>query len=504
MKIQRRTIGVASGSPEGSFHGRRYSAVLLIAMSCLFLAGQAPAQFVVNWGFTPNTTVPDNGSVGIVNTLGGFASYSNITVSLNLTSQNLNNPMVLGDMYANLTLGSALNETQRTAVLLNRPGRDNTNPFGSSASSLNVTLDDSITQPSGNVWASNGVSGTYNSDGRRNVSPSGPAVAFNPADRNATLAALNGASFASNRFTLLVADYAQGGIATVSNYGYGVTGAAAASGTLDANGGTFSISDTGSGAVNNVGAAVVTTQQGGGPLTVTIAGTMNFNGTVSGTSGLTKSGAGTLTLNSAGTYTGATIISRNGGTLNAAVNNALQSTSSITVNAGGTLLLSGSSSDLNRINNSATMTLNGGTFNTGGLSEHGATNNTPGIGALTLMNNSVIDLSNGASILAFANSSAQTWSGTLSIWNWSGNTGVGGGIDQLYFGSNMSGLTAAQLGQIVFFSDSGVTQDPGMTIILSTGEVVPIPEPGTWAAGILALLAVGYTQRRRISKKTRK
>jgi hypothetical protein len=87
------------------------------------------------------------------------------------------------------------------------------------------------------------------------------------------------------------------------------------------------------------------------------------------------------------------------------------------------------------------MTLNGGTFNTSGLSEHelsGATV-TPGIGALTLSSSSIIDLGSGASILAFANSSAQTWTGTLSIYNWSGISVAGKGTDQLYFGTDSTG-----------------------------------------------------------------
>ncbi|MDQ3117578.1 MAG: hypothetical protein M3Q86_13385, partial [Verrucomicrobiota bacterium] len=33
-------------------------------------------------------------------------------------------------------------------------------------------------------------------------------------------------------------------------------------------------------------------------------------------------------------------------------------------------------------------------------------------------------------------------------------------------------------------------------------QLTPVPEPGTWAAGALALLAVGYTQRRRFVRKT--
>jgi hypothetical protein len=186
----------------------------------------------------------------------------------------------------------------------------------------------------------------------------------------------------------------------------------------------------------------------------------------------------------------------------------LGGTSSIVVNAGGTLLLSQSGSATNnRINNSSTMTLNGGTFNTAGLSEHelSGVTVTPGIGALTLSSNSTIDLGTGASILAFANSSAQTWSGTLSIYNWSGTPVVGDGTDQLYFGTDSTGLTTQQLSQIAFYSDSGTTFLGSADFVSGLdGEVGPVPEPATWFAAALVAGATGWSQRRRFTRILRR
>jgi autotransporter-associated beta strand protein len=237
-------------------------------------------------------------------------------------------------------------------------------------------------------------------------------------------------------------------------------------------------------------------------MTVNNSAGLLINGSVGGTIGLTKAGTGMLTLAGTNTYTGTTTI--NAGTLNAGAAGSLGGTSSIVVNTGGTLLLSQSGSATNdRINNSSTMMLNGGTFNTAGLSEHGLSGATvtPGIGALTLSSNSIIDLGAGASILAFASSSTQTWLGTLSIYNWSGTPVVGKGTDQLYFGTDSTGLTAEQLSQIAFYSDSGGTFLGSAGFVSGMdGEIGPVPEPATWFAAALVAGAMIWSQRRRFTR----
>jgi autotransporter-associated beta strand protein len=225
----------------------------------------------------------------------------------------------------------------------------------------------------------------------------------------------------------------------------------------------------------------------------TLGGVVNIATNISGPAGhnVTIVGPGATLFTSATTYQGTTTI--NSGTLNAATFGALGGTSAITVNAGGTLLLSGNTG--NRINDSADIILAGGRFDSAGLIEGAAS--TPGMGALTLLTNSIIDLANGASLLAFANSSAETWVGTLSIYNWTGTPGIGDGTDQIYFGSDATGLNSSQLGQILFYSDSG-TNLLGSGLILSDGEVVAVPEVSTWMGAALALAAMLFTQRRRL------
>ncbi|HEX8077984.1 MAG TPA: autotransporter-associated beta strand repeat-containing protein, partial [Chthoniobacterales bacterium] len=144
---------------------------------------------------------------------------------------------------------------------------------------------------------------------------------------------------------------------------------------------------------------------------------------------LTKSGSGTLLLAGAGSYSGATTIS--GGTLTAAASSgsALGSTNAVTVNPGGTLLLGAS----DQINNSAGVTLAGGTFATGGFSE-GASSQA-GVGALTLSaTGSHLDFGSGTvGVLSFA--SFSPGANTLTIDNWTGTANSVGSIstDRLIF-----------------------------------------------------------------------
>jgi fibronectin-binding autotransporter adhesin len=227
---------------------------------------------------------------------------------------------------------------------------------------------------------------------------------------------------------------------------------------------------------------------------------LEIDGNINGAGNLNKVGPGALILTNANSYTGTTTVSA--GQLLVTADNSLGGTSGITVNSGGTLFLANPGT--NSINDNATMGLNGGTFVTGGMSEHGAANNDFGIGPLTLQSSSIIDLGNGSSILAFANSALLTgdWNGTLSIYNWSGTAINGNGTDQLYFGNNALGLTPSQLAQISFYSDNGSTfLGVGAWGIDLDGEVVPltaVPEPSTWIGAALALGAVGFTQRRKV------
>ena len=262
--------------------------------------------------------------------------------------------------------------------------------------------------------------------------------------------------------------------------------------------GTLSLAG-GSGAIGSLSGAG-TVNLGGNTLTMNNAGT--FSGAVTGTGGsIIKAGASTQTFSGSNTYTNATTI--NAGTLEAASTNALGGTSSVTVNTGGTLLLSGAATD--RINNAATLTLHGQSLATAALNTGGRAET---VGALTLSSNSVIDLGtlNGSNVLGFGDSSAIGWTGQLSFWNWSGMPASGGGLDRVSFtAGDGTALSSSQLSQIRYFSGPG-TGDLGTAMFVSgmTGEIVPVPEPATVLSGCLLVSLVGWRERKRLARLIRR
>jgi autotransporter-associated beta strand protein len=220
-----------------------------------------------------------------------------------------------------------------------------------------------------------------------------------------------------------------------------------------------------------------------------IAGT---NSGTQGNIGLVKSGAGALTLTGNNTFSGTTTI--NAGTLTAAAagsGRALASTSAITVNSGGTLLLGAH----NQVNDAAPVALAGGTIARGNFSE-GSTSSA-GFGALTLSaSGSRLDFGTGtAGVLAFAGFTANNF--TLTIDNWSGTANTLGSslTDRLIFSSSQS----ANLGSFSFTGYAGATQFDLGSGYFEVVPMTPVPEPSTYAAGLLAFMAVGWQQRRRLA-----
>jgi autotransporter-associated beta strand protein len=206
----------------------------------------------------------------------------------------------------------------------------------------------------------------------------------------------------------------------------------------------------------------------------------NLGGTGINGAGLKLANLGTLTLDGANSYTGQTIIEN--GTL--LLTGSIEGSSNIIVSNGSLRLAAA-----NRITDGTTITLGSGTFATGGFAET--------LGALTLAGAARIELGNASSVLRFADSSASLWTGTLSIFDWSGSTS-GGGNDQLFFGNNSAGLTAAELTLIQFIEPFGPGSGTAAAQLLPNGELVPIPEPAAMAS--CAGLAILFLRNRRASR----
>ncbi len=219
--------------------------------------------------------------------------------------------------------------------------------------------------------------------------------------------------------------------------------------------------------------------------------TFTVNGNINGAGAIATTGAGSVVVTNANTYLGGTTVQ--GGRL--LVNNSTGSgtgTGAVTVNSGTTLGGSGF------INTGANNVAINGTVAPGGAA------NT--IGALTLTTASTIF---GTAATFLVDLSAATTDQLLT----SGTFNLLAVGDTIQFNS-LATLTQASYTLATFSGlalgvfDNVVNLPSGYNLVYSVGQLnltnvplVLVPETSTWAIGALALLAVGYTQRRRFSRK---
>jgi autotransporter-associated beta strand protein len=221
-------------------------------------------------------------------------------------------------------------------------------------------------------------------------------------------------------------------------------------------------------------AGQVTLADAASSIAVASGATVTGSGSFIGTGGLTKKGTGTLSLTAANTFNGPLSVQAGALALAATGGSAAASVSSIGVTNGATLLVSQS----HQVNNSAAVTLSGGTITRGsGVSEV--------LGNLNLTQASFLDFGNGAS----GNLTFGTYapSALLTINNFlPGNT--------LVFGSDLrSSINSTNLFQF----SGGFTS--AWNDGASTFTITAIPEPSTYLAalGLLALTLWPLRLRRR-------
>jgi autotransporter-associated beta strand protein/T5SS/PEP-CTERM-associated repeat protein len=410
-------------------------------------------------------TWTNNGSLYIGNSGTGVLNLSNGTVTSNssvvgLYASSNGTVNVSGGSWVN-TLGLTVGSLGTGNLTLSGTGSVSsaTTTLGASLIGIGTLNLNGGTLTTGQV-SKGGGSGTVTFNGgtlQLSGNQTNLFLGFNPG--NVTLAA-GGGTIDTQNFNVATA-YALSGPGGLTKTGTGtltLTGNNTYTGGTTINGGTLQIGNGGtSGFVQG------NINLNNSTLTFNRSGNVTFNGTISGSGQLTKTGNGTLTLSGNNNFTG-------------------------TVNINSGTLLLGSS---NVIANTATnMSLNGGTFATGGNSDT--------LGTLTLTANSTIDLGIGSSVLHFEDSSSVPWTSntTLSIKNWSGSL-TGNGTDQIYFGTDSNGLNTSQLSQIIFVNPVGLAPGNYTAVILSTGEIVPVPEPGVIAAAALLMTWLGWRERRR-------
>lgn len=325
--------------------------LILLCLAVLLPGAGRAQQLSIERTLTPAQAVPDRGfyvsSFTWANA--GLVGITDVNVRLSLTGG-----MRLGQMYATLTHGTAA-ESERVAVLLNRPGVTDSNAFGSNLGNLNVWFDDSGSDP--NVFAIANATGTYKADGRINVDPYGPREAYDATDITAGLGALNGTWLNSGTWSLLVADAQSGKTATLDSWTLRVLGTAASSGVVDpGNGAVISVAGAGT---QTFGASVASAGAGANAVRLDpgAGSQLAFGGGLSGAGEFRQQGDGVVRLAGVSSdFTGAFVVEAG----------ELQLASSGALGASGRLQIAGSNS-LVRLTDAAVIISNAVTLDAGAV-----------------------------------------------------------------------------------------------------------------------------------------
>jgi subtilisin-like proprotein convertase family protein len=177
------------------------------------------AQPTQTYTFTTNRLIPDGDPSGLSDVRTFNSSIGNITsvtVHLNTTGE------FNGDLYGYLVHSNGF------SVLLNRPGKTASNPYGYADSGLNVTFQDGAANGDIHLYESKTIpapgsplTGTWQPDDR-NVDP---ATVFDTSPRTTALANFNGLN-AVGQWTLFLADMESGGTNELTEWSVTIAGQA--------------------------------------------------------------------------------------------------------------------------------------------------------------------------------------------------------------------------------------------------------------------------------------
>jgi fibronectin-binding autotransporter adhesin len=212
--------------------------------------------------------------------------------------------------------------------------------------------------------------------------------------------------------------------------------------------------------------------------------TTTESGTLSGSGGITKLGTGTLIVTASNTFTGAVDVQAGLLNLNSATSSAAGGTTSVAVASGATLLISQN----NQVNNTATVSLTGGTIRTAaGVSE--------AFGNLTVTGSGFLDFGT----TSYANSN------TISFGTYTPSALLT--INNFDYGSTLifkSDLSSSITNSSFFAFNNGGIASSSWNAGTSTFTITAIPEPSTYlaAAGLLAVFL--WPSRKRIIRYTKR
>lgn len=340
-----------------------------------------------------------------------------------------------------------------------------------------------LTTTQGATWNTN----TNNQLWGTNANWTSPATAPNGVGAQAIF----GNIITGNRNVLLNNNFTVGDITFNDNNNYTLfsNNSSVRTLTFDVASGNATINVTGAGGNHTIGSSGTIEVVLNDNLVVNhnTTGTFTLAAGMTGTGSFTKNGTGYMIYykppqSTTGYYTGNTII--NAGTLQLGIvddaNVEIGGSPQIIIN-GGTLLYGGS----NQIHDAAVMVMNGGTWNLNGYDET--------LASLTVSASSTIDLGFcGDSIVSFNGGVSYTSGSTLTIKNWDGFMGIGGGPDRIIFGTSVSSAFLSN----VFWQNQNIMG----ALQLASGEIIPIPEASTvcMAIGMSSIALMHYIRRRKL------